>query len=174
MNYLMPVTKPNTWATRPSELEMALRQLVKGNYNISKYMELLDKIERLSVGMPEVEIPVKNTFVGHLCAREIQISKGTFLTGTEYIKETFNIISKGRLIIWSPDGAKEIYAPMQLITRVGDRKSAYAVEDTVFTTIFPTDKTSIEEVIEEFTTVKLDDLYGNKNNWNRRLIDAKN
>src|SRR5207244_83087 len=68
-------------------------------------------------------------------AREILIRAGTVLTGKVHSTEHLNIVSQGRIIVWTEDGMKEVAAPCTLVSRPGTKRVGFALEDTVWTTI---------------------------------------
>jgi hypothetical protein len=97
-----------------------------------------EQIERLEAQMRTMEqLPIEpvHHFADGLYAREILIRAGTILTGKVHSTEHLNIVSQGRIAVWTEDGMKIIAAPCTLVSRPGTKRVGFAIEDTVWTTI---------------------------------------
>ena len=97
-----------------------------------------EDIERLEAQMRMMEqLPIEpiHHFADGLYAREILIQAGTILTGKVHSTEHLNIVSKGRIAVWTEDGMKIVAAPCTMISRPGTKRVGFALEDTVWTTI---------------------------------------
>ncbi|MBQ5963142.1 hypothetical protein [Massilia sp. ZL223] len=97
-----------------------------------------EQIERLEAQMRMMEqLPIEpvHHFADGLYAREITILAGTILTGKVHSTEHLNIVSKGRIAVWTEDGMKIVAAPCTLVSRPGTKRVGFALEDTVWTTI---------------------------------------
>ena len=97
-----------------------------------------EQIERLEAQMRMMEqLPIDpvHHFADGLYAREITIRAGTILTGKVHSTEHLNIVSAGRIAVWTEDGMKIVAAPCTLISRPGTKRVGFALEDTVWTTI---------------------------------------
>jgi len=97
-----------------------------------------EQIERLEAQMRTMEqLPIEpvHHFADGLYAREILIRAGTILTGKVHSTEHLNIVSQGRIAVWTEDGMKIVTAPCTLISRPGTKRVGFALEDTVWTTI---------------------------------------
>jgi hypothetical protein len=97
-----------------------------------------EDIERLEAQMRTMEqLPIEaiHHFADGLYAREITIVAGTILTGKVHSTEHLNIVSQGRIAVWTEDGMKIVAAPCTLVSRPGTKRVGFALEDTVWTTI---------------------------------------
>jgi hypothetical protein len=97
-----------------------------------------EDIERLEAQMRMMEqLPIEpvHHVADGLYAREITIRAGTILTGKVHSTEHLNIVSAGRIAVWTEDGMKIVAAPCTLISRPGTKRVGFALEDTVWTTI---------------------------------------
>jgi len=97
-----------------------------------------EDIERLEAQMRMMaQLPIEpvHHFADGLYAREITIPAGTILTGKVHSTEHLNIVSKGRIAVWTEDGMKIVAAPCMLVSRPGTKRVGFALEDTVWTTI---------------------------------------
>jgi hypothetical protein len=102
--------------------------------------------------MPQIQIPVEHFFTPGIYVREVYIPKDTYMTGSIYKGEHVHIISKGRVIIATEDGQREIVAPCTFIAKAGMKRAGYALEDTVWAAVFHTDKTDPDEIMRDMTT----------------------
>lgn len=95
--------------------------------------------------LPQLEITTRHHFAKGLYAREIVIPAGTILTGKVHAEEHLNIVSKGRIEVWTEDGMREVSAPFTMVSRPGTKRVGLAIEETVWTTIHanPTDDTDL-------------------------------
>lgn len=97
-----------------------------------------EQIEQLEAQMRMMEqLPIEpvHHFADGLYAREITIRAGTILTGKVHSTEHLNIVSQGRIAVWTEDGMKIVAAPCTLVSRPGTKRVGFALEDTVWTTI---------------------------------------
>lgn len=68
-------------------------------------------------------------------AREMLIPKGTLIIGKIHRHQHLNIISKGKVVVYTEFGEKHLEAPITFVSEIGLKRSVYAVEDTLWTTI---------------------------------------
>jgi hypothetical protein len=109
----------------------------------------IDQLEALMRREPQVEIEPVHHFAHGLYAREITIKAGTLLTGKIHRTEHLNIVSKGRIIVWTEDGMREVSAPFTMVSHPGTKRVGYALEDTVWTTIHATAETDLMKLEAE-------------------------
>jgi hypothetical protein len=60
-----------------------------------------------------------------------------------------NIISKGKVIVYTEEGPEEKIGPCTFTSMAGTKRAVAVIEDTVWTTIHITDKTDLAEIEEE-------------------------
>jgi quercetin dioxygenase-like cupin family protein len=63
------------------------------------------------------------------------IPKGTLIIGKIHKHEHLNIISKGKVIVYTEFGEKHLEGPVTFVSEIGLKRSVYAIEDTLWTTI---------------------------------------
>jgi hypothetical protein len=68
-------------------------------------------------------------------AREMFIPKGTLIIGKIHRHQHLNIISKGKVVVYTEFGEKHMEGPITFVSEIGLKRSVYAVEDTLWTTI---------------------------------------
>ena len=115
--------------------------------------ETILKFEDALSKLPDEEGVVLEKTVHHFApgvyAREMTIYAGTVLTGKIHKTEHLNIISKGKIVVVSPEGRKIIEAPHTMVSKPGIKRVGYALEDTVWTTIHVTDETDLEKIEDQ-------------------------
>ena len=72
-------------------------------------------------------------------AREMLIPKGTLIIGKIHRHQHLNIISKGKVVVYTEFGEKHLEAPITFVSEIGLKRSVYAIEDTLWTTIHLTE-----------------------------------
>ncbi|QDP66075.1 MAG: hypothetical protein Unbinned4336contig1000_40 [Prokaryotic dsDNA virus sp.] len=97
-----------------------------------------------------VDIEPKVYSADGVYAREIFIPKGTVLVGEIHLLAQINVVSKGKIRVATEEGVKTVEAPHTFVSPAGTKRAGYVLEDTVWTTFLPTDKTSDEDVYKEF------------------------
>ena len=106
--------------------------------------EQIERLEAAMMTMPQLEIQTTHYFANGLYAREVLIPAGCLLTGKIHKSEHLNIVSAGRIVVWTEDGMAEISAPYTMVSRPGTKRVGMALEDTVWTTIHATEITATE------------------------------
>lgn len=114
-----------------------------------------DKIDALESMIrrdcPPVEFPVRHHFAPGVYARELTIPAGTVLTGKIHKTAALSIMSKGALLLFMEDGStKRIEAPFTYVAPAGTRRAAYALSETVWTVVHPTDETDLARIEAQF------------------------
>ena len=77
---------------------------------------------------------------------------GTFIIGHAHKTEHFNILLTGRLNVFMDGHVTQMVAPRIFLSKAGDRKMTFAVEDSTLITIHPTGETDLEKLEEELIT----------------------
>lgn len=122
-------------------------------------------LEAALLARPQAECPVRNLFSPGEYRREMTIPAGVVLTGAEHKTRHLNIISRGRILVWTEAGMVEIVAPHEFWSDPGTKRAGYALEETVWTTVHPNpdDCQDMEVLVERLTTSKYSDLLENRN-----------
>ena len=79
-------------------------------------------------------------------AREILLRKGSLVIGKIHRHQHLNIISKGKVTVFTEFGKKELEGPCTFVSEVGLKRAVYAHEDTIWTTIHLTAYTGEENL----------------------------
>lgn len=124
-------------------------------------------LEEIMSGMSEaattdeelaVFAPLNHYFCKGNYAREIFIRKDTCMIGKIHKHEHINVISKGKCVVVTEDGRETLEAPLTFISKAGIKRAVYAIEDTVWTTIHPTEKTDVDSVEDEVIAKSYEEL----------------
>jgi len=117
---------------------------------IEKKEPSLIDLEEEMLKHPQVEAPVTHNFAPGVYVRELFIPKDSWIMGKRHRNETLNILLKGSLALYMGEGvpAKVIKAPLIFNSNPGAKKFAYALEDTIFLNVHPTEETDVEKIEE--------------------------
>lgn len=135
----------------------------------NKEVSLADKIalkNAISTELEQVDIPVTNYFVsaiegtcqGGVYAREVFIPKGSCVAGKVHKYEQLNIMSQGEMWLASDTKVIRVKAPFTVISPPGTFRIAYALEDTVWTTIHGTNEKDLAVIEQQFVIYPDDNL----------------
>lgn len=112
-------------------------------------------------GMTPDDFNTKHHFSPGVYTRELFIPQGIVLTGKIHTSEHLNILSQGKITVWTEDGMKTLTAStvirsMPLIKRVG-----YAHEDSIWITVHhnPSNETDIAKIEERLFCMTFGDAY---------------
>lgn len=110
---------------------------------------MLGKIQRLEreiLRLPQTPIRTRHYFPKGLYCREITIPAGVVLTGKVHAGEQFNIVSAGRITVWTGEQMQTVSAPFSTVSPPGIKRVGFAHIETVWTTIHPNpdDETDLE------------------------------
>lgn len=121
-------------------------------------------LEREIQLMPQVDCPVRHYFAPGMYAREMTIPEGVVVTGAVHRHEHLCTVSKGRLMVSTDEGMREVSAPCTLVSKAGTKRVGYALEETVWTTYHCTTKTDLDEIMIEITESTNAELIGGRDN----------
>ena len=118
---------------------------------LTEHLQSLDGEEEITKTLTTTN--VTNHFVEGLYGRELLIPKGVLVVSRVHKRPLINVISKGHVIILDVNGRREVQAPATFVDeKAGTQRVVYAVEETVWNTIHPTELTTEEGLEEEMTT----------------------
>ncbi len=87
--------------------------------------------------------PLRHQFAPGIYAREITMPAGYVIVGKKHRTRHFNIISKGHVSFSVGDEVQHVRAPYTFLSEPGVQKMLVVHEETVWTTIHPTDETDL-------------------------------
>ena len=79
-------------------------------------------------------------------AREMLIPKGTLIIGKIHRHQHLNFISKGKVIVYTEFGEKQLEAPCTFVSEIGLKRAVFAQEDTLWTTVHLTEHEGEEKL----------------------------
>ena len=104
-------------------------------------------------GCRQIELldpPVVSSFCKDVYLREIFMAKGSYVIGKMHKTEHFNIILKGQAYVMIDDTITLVTAPMTFVSKAGQRKILWVVEDMIWQTVHmnPDNITDVDELEE--------------------------
>ena len=123
-------------------------------HHINKVLTLEAEIKK----MEQVRCPVKHHFAPGIYAREIIMPAGAVIIGKIHKYAHMNIISKGCVTFTDETGTRTVQAPYTFRSNAGSKKALFIHQETVWTTIHPTDETDVEKIEAEVVTENVEDL----------------
>ena len=153
-----------------SSAVVAETNLPRYSFSLTKpRASLRERIERLGQTIfndEPVEAPVRHYFAPGLFAREIRIKAGCSVIGAVHKADSLIVLSKGRLIMATTDGPREISAPITIPCKAGSQNAVYVLEDCVWTNFHPNpdNETDIAVLVKRFTESSVEELLGGANN----------
>jgi len=92
---------------------------------------------------------VTHHFSKGVYCREIFMPKGSLIVGKIHKTAHMNIISQGDISVRTQFGSDRFKAPHAFKSEIGTQRAVYAHEDTIWTTIHPTELTDVDEIESE-------------------------
>lgn len=134
-------------STLPSNLRPIIKR-TPTNQDIKTFQEIL-------ANFPQIDLDVRNHHSEGQYVREMRIPKGAYVVGKEHKTRHLNILTTGKMTVWSVHGRLDISAekgPVIYESSAGVKKVGYAHEDSVWLTLHPTDEVDQDRL--EFQLIK--------------------
>jgi quercetin dioxygenase-like cupin family protein len=143
-----------------ADIQVADSQEIMFELDGSNFMEQVERIEKLFInsGSADIfvgnsdELPLTHSFSDGIYTREILIRKGLFAIGKIHKSDHTFFLMKGKLLLCTQEGVKEIEAPFYGTASAGTKRVAIALEDTIFVNVHP-NPNNIKEI------EKLEDIF---------------
>jgi len=84
--------------------------------------------------------------------RKITMRKNSVIVSAIHLIEHPFFVMEGKATVVSPEGLTTITAPYFGMTKPGTQRLLYIHEDCVWITVHPTDKTDVEEIVNDVTS----------------------
>jgi hypothetical protein len=139
---------------------------MKYSFSLTPKVDVRAKVERLEEVIkhfPQTVCPVRNLFAPGVYAREMTVPKDVTATGAVHKTEHMAFID-GHCILTTDEGPKEFRGHHVIVSKPGAKRAIYAIEETIVTTIHPTNETDVDKLCELLTESKADELLGGSNN----------
>lgn len=130
----------------------------------------VERMEALLEGVPQVECPVRHHFAPGVYCREMTVPAGVVATGAVHKTEHLTVIV-GHCHLTTDDGVREFKGYSMVHSKPGAKRAIYAIEETIVTTIHPTEETDLDKLCELLTHSKSSELLGGPSN--RQLLANK-
>lgn len=143
-----------------ANLQLAETQEINFEMDGSNFIEQVERIEKLLINSNSSdiyvgnsnELPLTHLFSDGIYTREIFIKKGLFAIGKIHKSDHTFFLMKGKLLLCTEDGVKELEAPFYGTAKAGTKRVAIALEDTIFVNVHP-NPNNIKEI------EKLEDIF---------------
>lgn len=133
-----------------------------------------DRVQRLEDALtqyPQAECPTRHHFAPGVYVREMTVPKTVTATGAVHKTEHLTIIC-GHCVLTTDEGPKEFKGYHVIASKPGAKRAIYAIEETIVTTIHPTEETDLDRLCELLTESKPAELLGGSQN-KQLLAQAK-
>lgn len=112
------------------------------------YRALVERLERMSLALPQTAIPTEHVLNGGMYARTITIPAGVLLTGAAHKTDHINVCM-GDIEVLTDDGPKRLTGLHVLATKAGMKRAGYTHGPTRWTTICRTAQTTVQAAEDE-------------------------
>jgi len=107
----------------------------------------------------QTDIPSYHHFAPGNYAREMHIPPRVVIVGKLHKHAHINIISKGKItVVTEHEGVQTLEAPCTFISKPGTKRVVCAHEETVWTTIHPTNETDLDKIEAEVIAKTYDEI----------------
>ncbi|OTG65837.1 hypothetical protein [Acinetobacter silvestris] len=103
------------------------------------YFKKALELQKHLLEFEQVDIPVEHHFAPGNYARECFLPAGSVVIGKVHRHAHVNVISKGKVTVATSEGIRDYEAPITFISEPGTKRALIVHEDTVWTTVHPTD-----------------------------------
>lgn len=115
--------------------------------NREKIFELQEAMEKLPCALDK--FPLTHHFAPGVYAREMFLPAGHTIIGKIHKHAHINIISKGKVVVYTEEGPQVLEGPHTFTSLAGTKRAVHVLEDTIWMTIHITNKTDLAEIEEE-------------------------
>jgi hypothetical protein len=133
-------------------MDLAMLELVEVRSR-EEMRELIVELQRQINKHPDrddpKDYPIRHHFAPGVYAREVTIPAGKVVVGEIHKTRHLNILSKGKITVWTDEGMKTLEAPFTLTSNPGTKRVGLTHSEVVWTTIHPTDETDIQRLQEQ-------------------------
>lgn len=121
------------------------------------------RLENAVARLPQVECPTRHHFGPGVYMREMTVPKGVTATGAVHKTEHLTIVV-GHCLLTTDDGVVEFAGYHVISSKPGAKRAIYALEETIVTTVHPTEETDLDKLCELLTESKPAELLGGSQN----------
>lgn len=125
---------------------------------VSRETSKVQRLEDFLSHLPQTDLPVEHLFAPGVYARVLHIPAGTVCTGKIHRHAHLNIIPKGEIEVHNQGETRRIKAPAYFVSEPGTKRAGYAISDTIWITIHPTEETDLEKIEAEVIVNSYEEL----------------
>lgn len=148
MNHLSALTGSASAAARTGRMHLSRAE------GRAAVLAIEENIKQL----PQIDPPLEHGFAPGVYARKMLIKAGVALTGKIHKYAHWNVLLRGRIVIVTETGTKEMVAPAMFVSPPGTKRAGYALEDTEWVTIHPTNETDIDTIEQQIAVDTYEEL----------------
>ena len=131
-----------------NEVVLIKDAVIQGPVSREQVMELESAMREMP-NQVDLEQHTQHHFAPGVYVRELFIPADTVLTGKIHRFESMNVLVSGTIRVTTDEGVKELTGPKIYNSAPGMKKAAYAVTDTIWLNIHPTEETDLIKIEEE-------------------------
>ncbi|MDA3807372.1 MAG: SET domain-containing protein-lysine N-methyltransferase [Thiomicrorhabdus sp.] len=127
--------------------------------DVSVMRDKLQALESILLQHDQVDIPVKHRFNGGMYAREINIPKGTLITGRIHKFDHFDIMLSGDITVSTDSCESKRLSGLNIMEgKAGKKRAGYAHKDTHWITFHSAEERDPEQMYEFLTCGSFEEL----------------
>lgn len=114
--------------------------------------ETIQRFESALQPLPQTDCPLTHTFAPGMYARQILLPADTFIVGKIHKHAHLNIVTRGRCVVVTEFGRREIDAtngPVTFTSEAGAKRALYVQEETIWTTVHLVSSIDLAEIERE-------------------------
>ena len=100
-------------------------------------MEYQDFVEQMPNALGENPFPLFHSFSDGLYSREVHMPKNHLIVSQLHKFESMVHILEGKVLIADQDGTRLVEAPAKFVSKSGDKRAIFPIEDTVWINYHP-------------------------------------
>lgn len=131
-------------------------------------LSAIEFLEGALMHLPQVEHEIYHHFCPGIYIRQMNVMKDSVIIGHQHNHKHFNILFKGKMVVYCGGKMDTVEAPFMMISEAGTRKVAVAITDCVWLTIHPNPEDIQDPEILENTLVTKSKTY---EDMKRKLAD---
>jgi hypothetical protein len=134
----------------PHQIQSARIYTILAKIQPMDFNSRVDWLESIITRMPQLDVVPVHYFSDGVYAREVTMPAGSLVTSKVHKTPHLVIVSRGSMVVQSEEyGLQTISAPTMFMSYPGSRRVGFTYEDTTWTTVHPTKKTTVAGVEDE-------------------------
>lgn len=146
---------------------------VAKSYLSGRFNETVEDLERELLKLPQVDMPVEESFTEDNYTRQILIKAGTRLTGCVWLDDYVDIMVYGHILVGTPDGVVELKGFNKLDGKAGRKRIGIAIEDTLWITVHHLAVGRCKDALNRLSVRSMQDYYDKINKESQLDFNSK-